>query len=68
MLLFFHIQDKLAERKLPYERRFGIPFDGPVTPFGAVFFFQKTKRMPISTSDKSRLHQFGTSVSRNIHR
>ena len=39
-----NIQDLLSDGKTPYERRFGMPFDGPVTPFGAMveyhlFFF-----------------------------
>ena len=29
-------QDLLSDGKTPYERRFGIPFDGPVIPFGAI--------------------------------
>ena len=28
------IQDLLSDRKTPYERRFGTPFNGPVIPFG----------------------------------
>ena len=31
-----HIQDLLSDGKTPYERRFGVPFDGPVIPFGAM--------------------------------
>ena len=31
-----NIQDLLSDGKTPYERRFGMPFDGPVTPFGAM--------------------------------
>ena len=30
-----HIQDLLFDGKTPYERRFGMPFNGPVIPFGA---------------------------------
>ena len=51
------IQDKLSDGKTPYERRFGIPFDGPVIPFGAM-----VKYHPISAKDISRLHQFGAKV------
>ena len=31
-----NIQDLLSNGKMPYERRFGVPFDGPVIPFGAM--------------------------------
>ena len=32
-----NIQDVLSDGKTPCERRFGMPFDGPVIPFGAMF-------------------------------
>ena len=51
------IQDKLSDGKTPYERRFGMPFDGPVIPFGAM-----VECHPISAKDPSRLHQFGPKV------
>ena len=31
-----NVQDLLGDRKTPYERRFGNPFKGPVTPLGAL--------------------------------
>ena len=31
-----NIQDLLSDEKTPYERRFGIPFNGAVIPFGAM--------------------------------
>ena len=31
-----NLQDLLSVGKTPYERRFGMPFDGPVIPFGAM--------------------------------
>ena len=31
-----NIQDLLSDGKTPYERRFGEPFKGPITPFGAM--------------------------------
>ena len=31
-----NIQDPLSDGKTPYERRFGMPSDGPVIPFGAM--------------------------------
>ena len=45
-----NIQDKLADRKSPYERRFGTPFDGPIMPVGAAFsqYLRKTKVVSIN--------------------
>ena len=43
-----NIQDLLSYGKTPYDRRFGMPFNGPVTPFGAM--------------EQTRLHQFGAKV------
>ena len=48
-----NIQDLLSDGKTPYERRFGVPFNGPVTPFGAMVEYH-----PISVKDLSRLQQF----------
>ena len=42
-------QDILSDWKTPYERRFGMPFTGPVTPFGATVEYH-----PISAKDQSR--------------
>ena len=48
------MQDLLSDGKTPYERRFGIPFDGPVIPFGATVEYH-----PIFCERPfSRLHQF----------
>ena len=47
-------QDLLSDGKTPYERRFGIPFNGPIIPFGAMVEYH-----PISAKDLSRVHQFG---------
>ena len=44
-----NIQDLLSCGKTPCERRFGIPFDGPVMPFGAMVEYH-----PISAKDISR--------------
>ena len=52
-----NIQDLLSDWKTPHERRFGVPFYGPVIPFGAMEEYQ-----PISAKDLSRLHQFGPKV------
>ena len=52
-----NIQDKLSDGKTPYERRFGMPFNGPVIPFGAMVEYH-----PISAKDQSRLRQFGSKV------
>ena len=37
----------------PYERRFGVPSNGPVIPFGAM-----VEKHPSAAEDLSRLHQF----------
>ena len=50
------IQDLLHDGKTPHERRFGMPFDVPVIPFGATVEYH-----PISAKE-SRLHQFGPKV------
>ena len=47
----------LSDGKSPYERRFGMPFDGAVIPFGAMVEFN-----PFSAKDLSRLHQLGPKV------
>ena len=47
----------LVWREDTYERRFGMPSDGPVIPFGAMVEYH-----PISAKDQSRLHQFGAKV------
>ena len=47
----------MSDGKTPYERRFGMPFNGPVIPFGAM-----VECHPISAKDQSRLHQFGAKV------
>ena len=52
-----NIQDHLSDGKAPYERRFGMPFNGSVIPFGAMVEYH-----PISAKDQSRLHQFGAKV------
>ena len=52
-----NIQHLQSDGKTPYERRFGMHFDGPVIPFGAMVEYH-----PISAKDISRLHQFGPKV------
>ena len=52
-----NIQDLLSDGETPYERRFGVPFNGPVIPFGAMVEYH-----PISTKDLPRLRQFGCEV------
>ena len=52
-----NIQDLLSDGKTPYERRFEMPFNGLVIPFGAVVDYH-----PIFAKDQSRLHQFGAKV------
>ena len=52
-----NIQDLFSDGKIPYERRFGMPFNGPVLPFGAMVVHHL-----ISAKNNSRLHQFGAEV------
>ena len=52
-----NIQNLLSDGKTPYERRFGMPFNGPVMPFGAMVEYH-----PISAKDMSKFHQFGSKV------
>ena len=47
-----NIQDLLSDGKTPYERRFGMPFNGPVIPFGAMVEYH-----PISAKDRCSLHR-----------
>ena len=49
-----NVQDLLFDGKTPYEKRFGMPFYGPVIPFGAMVEYHL-----VSAKDQSRLHQFG---------
>ena len=51
LLLLRNIQDLLSDGKTPYKRRSGIPFNGPVIPFGAMAEYH-----PTSAKDISRLH------------
>ena len=44
-----NIQDLLSEGKTPYERRFGIPFNGPVIPFFTASVWGKSLARYIST-------------------
>ena len=53
-----NIQDLLSDGKTPYERRFGVPFEGLVIPLGAMVEYH-----PISAKDLSRIHQFGLDAS-----
>ena len=52
-----NIQDKLSDAKTPNEKRLGIPFKGPVIPFGAMVEYH-----PISAKDLSRVRQIGPKV------
>ena len=57
LLPFANIQDLLSDGKTPYERRFGMPFNGPAIPFGAMVEYHH-----IYAKDQPRLHQFGPKV------
>ena len=52
-----NVTDLLSDGKTPQERWFGMPFNGPVIPFGAIVEYHL-----ISAKDQSRLHQFRTKV------
>ena len=52
-----NMQDLSSDGETPYERRFGMLFNGPVIPFGAVVEYHL-----ISAKELSRLHQFGAKV------
>ena len=52
-----NIQDLLTDGKTPCDRRFRMPFNGPVIPFGAMVEYH-----PITANHQSRIHQFGKKV------
>ena len=52
-----NVTDLLSDGKMPYERRFGQPFKGPIIPFGSLVEYH-----PITAKDQSRIHQFGKKV------
>ena len=52
-----NVQDLLADEKILFDTRLGMPFNGPVIPFGAL-----VECHPFSAKDLSRLHQFGARV------
>ena len=52
-----NFKDLLSDGNTPYERWFGMHFNRPVIPFGAMVEYH-----PISAKDQSRLHQFGAKV------
>ena len=52
-----NVTDLLSDGKIPYERRFGKPFKGPIIPFGSLVEY-----CTISAKDQSRIHQFGKKV------
>ena len=57
-----NVTDLLSDGKTPYERRFGMPFDAPVIPFGAMIEYH-----PISAKDQSGLHQFEAKKSCQVY-
>ena len=44
------IQDLLSDGKTPYERRFGMPFNGPVIPFGAMVGYHHVRERHIEST------------------
>ena len=53
-----NVTDLLSDRKTPYERLLGKPFNGPIIPFGSLVEYY-----PRTVEDQSRIHQFGKKVS-----
>ena len=47
------VQDLPADGQTPHERRFNLPFEGPIIPFG-----EEVKFFPISSKDQGRVDQF----------
>ena len=46
-----NIQDLSSDGKTPYERRFGMPLDGPVIPFGVVAEYHLiSAKRPVATA------------------
>ena len=58
-----NIQDLLSDGKRPCERRFGMPLNGPVIPFGAMVEYH-----PTTAKDLSRLHQFAMLCRLQLHK
>ena len=52
-----NVTDILSDGTIPYERRFGKPFNGPIIPFGSLVEYH-----PITAKDQSQIHQFGKKV------
>ena len=52
-----NVTDLFSDAKVPYERRFGQPFKGPIIPFGSLVEYH-----PITSKDQSRINQFGKKV------
>ena len=52
-----NVTDLLSDGTMPYERRCGQPFKGPIIPFGSLVEYH-----PITAKDQSRIHQFGKKV------
>ena len=56
-----NVVDKLPGNETAYEKRFEVPFAGPIYPFGCEVTYQ-----PSSKEDRSRLHGFGSKVLSGI--
>ena len=53
---FVHnVSDKLSDGMTPYEKRFGIKFDGPLYPFGCEIHYK-----PSSPVVQSQMHPMGS--------
>ena len=56
-----NVQENFSDWKTPYERRFGMPFTGPI-----IRLVQWSNVTLFSAKDESRLHQFGSSYQENF--
>ena len=56
-----NVHDKMTDSKTAFEKRYGEKFDGSSILFGALFEY-----IPITTKDKSSVHQFEKKTMRGI--
>ena len=56
-----NIQDLLSDGQTPYERRIGMPFNGPVIPFGAMVEYH-----PVSARDREYINLVQKCCQENV--
>ena len=59
-----NIQDLLSDVKTPYERRFGMPFNGPTIPFGAMVEYHPISAKRLVATASVRLKSLASYISR----